>query len=77
MPWIIATALDDREVNLQTQLIAAILPRLPGAPDQGSSVILAAGNALEVKESPAMLLRMIETGQHPGNPPAGPDEPDW
>lgn len=77
MAWIIATALDDREVNLQTQLIAAILPRLPGAPAQGSSVMLAAGNSLEVKESPAELLRLIDNEVHPENPPSSPGEPVW
>ncbi len=77
MAWIIATALDDREVNLQTQLIAAIQARVPGSPGQGSEVQLAGGSLLEVKESPAQLMRMIETGEHPENPPASPDEPDW
>jgi hypothetical protein len=74
MPWITATSLDDREVNLQTQLIAAILTRVPGRPDQGSTVLLASGSPLEVRESPAELLRLIDTGEHPENPPASPGE---
>lgn len=77
MPWIIATALDDREINLQSQLIAAIQARVPGSPDQGSEVLLAGGSPLEVKESPAQLLRMIDTGEHPENPPSSPDERVW
>lgn len=74
MAWIIATTLDDRNVNLQSSQIAAILDRVSGDPRQGSVVILAASGAepLEVRESPAELLRAIDTEEHPENRPAQP-----
>lgn len=74
MAWIIATTFDDRNVNLQSTQIAAILDRVAGDPAQGSVVILAAGGAepLEVQESPAELLRAIDTEEHPENRPAQP-----
>jgi hypothetical protein len=71
MAWIIATTFDDRHANFQTSQIAAILDRIPGKPQEGSVVILAAsGESMEVKESPAELLRSIENEEHPENPPA-------
>jgi hypothetical protein len=61
MAWINATTLDDRNANLQTTQIAAILDRVPGRPQEGSVVILAgSGETLEVKESPAVLLRAVD-----------------
>ena len=74
MAWINATTLDGKNANLQTTLIAAILDRVAGDPRQGSVVILAAGSAhpLEVRESPAELLRAIDTEEHPENRPAQP-----
>lgn len=76
MSWISATTLDDRNVNLQVSQIAAILDRVPGRPQEGSSVILAVTSAqpLEVRESPAQLLRAVENEEHPENPPVPPDE---
>ncbi|HSK80313.1 MAG TPA: hypothetical protein VLQ45_27920 [Thermoanaerobaculia bacterium] len=75
MAWINATTLDGKNANFQTTQIAAILDRVAGDPRQGSVVILAASNAhpLEVRESPAELLRAIDTGVHPENAPAQPD----
>ena len=73
MAWISATTLDGRNANLHSSQIAAILDRVPGEPREGSEVLLAAGARLEVKESPAQLLREIETGEHPENPPVSPD----
>lgn len=74
MAWIIATTFDDRNVNLQSTQIAAILDRVAKDPAQGSVVILASGGAepLEVRESPAELLRAIDTEEHPENRPALP-----
>lgn len=74
MSWITATSLDKRNVNLQTEQIAAIVDRVSGSPDQGSEVILASGKTLEVAESPAQLLRAIDTEEHPENRPALPTE---
>jgi hypothetical protein len=76
MAWITATTLDDRNANFQTDQIAAILDRVPKKPQEGSVVILAAsGETLEVKESPAELLRFIDSEEHPENAPASPGEP--
>jgi len=76
MAWISATTLDDRNANLQTSQIAAILDRVPKKPQEGSLIILgASGEALEVKESPAELLRAIDSEEHPENAPASPGEP--
>ncbi|HKV12141.1 MAG TPA: hypothetical protein VJ725_28605 [Thermoanaerobaculia bacterium] len=74
MAWIIATTFDDRNVNLQSRQIAAILDRVARDPRQGSVVILAGSGAepLEVRESPAELLRAIDTEEHPENRPAQP-----
>ena len=73
MAWIIATTLDDKSANLQSSQIAAILERVSHQPQDGSLVILAAsGQTLEVRESPAELLRSIDTGEHPENSPASP-----
>ena len=75
MSWIIATTLDDRNAHLQTSQIAAILDRVSKKPQEGSVIILAvSGETLEVKESPAELLRSIDTEEHPENPPAPPGE---
>jgi hypothetical protein len=73
MAWIIATSRDQRNVNLQAQHIAAILDRVPGSPEEGSEVVLSSGRTLETTESPAQLLRLIDTEVHPENPPVGPD----
>ena len=76
MAWITATTLDDRDVNLQTSQIAAILDRVSKRPQEGSVIILAgSGETLEVKESPAELLRSIDSEEHPENAPASPGEP--
>lgn len=73
MAWISATTFDHRNATLNSAQIAAILDRIPGKPQEGSVVILASsGESLEVKESPAELLRAIETGEHPENSPAPP-----
>ena len=73
MAWIIATTLDERHANLQTSQIAAILDRVPGKPQEGSVVILAgSGETLELKESPAELLRSAENEEHPENISAQP-----
>ena len=74
MGWISATTLDNRNVNLQTSQIAAILDRVPHEPREGSEIRFASGATLEVKESPAELLRYIETEEHPENPPVSPRE---
>ena len=74
MAWIATTTLDGKNVNLQDHLIAAILDRVPGSPQDGSEVVLSSGRVLEVTESPAQLLRAIENEEHPENPPVGPDE---
>jgi hypothetical protein len=61
MAWITATTLDGRNANLNTSQLAAILDRVPGKPQEGSVVILAAsGETLELKESPAELLRAVD-----------------
>lgn len=75
MSWIVATALDGREINFQTRQIAAFLQRVPGDPREGTEVLLASGTRLEVKESPAELLRAIDAEEHPENPPGSPDMP--
>jgi hypothetical protein len=75
MSWITATSLDGREINLQTRQIAAFLQRVPGEPREGTEVLLSSGTRLEVKESPAELLRAIESEEHPENPSASPDMP--
>ncbi len=73
MAWITATTLDDRDVNLQTSQIAAILERIAKRPQDGSVIILAgSGETLEVRESPAELLRATDSGEHPENPSAQP-----
>jgi hypothetical protein len=74
MAWITATTIDKKNVNLQSQQIAAILDRVPGSPAKGSEVILASGKTLEVSESPAELLRAIDQESHPENPPVEPDQ---
>ena len=72
MAWITATTLDDRSANLQTQQIAAILERVPKRPQDGSVVLLAGGReALEVKESPAELLRAADSEAENSLPQAG------
>ena len=68
MGWITATTLDNRNVNLQTSQIAAILDRVPHEPREGSEIRFASGVTLEVKESPAELLRSIESEEHPDSP---------
>jgi hypothetical protein len=73
MAWIIGTTLDERHVNLQTSQIAAILDRVPKRPQDGCVVILAgSGETLELKESPAELLRSAENEEHPENTSAQP-----
>ena len=74
MGWIIATTLDKKHANLNSDLIAAILDRVGGAPQEGSLVLLASGEKLECTESPAELLRSIDTEEHPENPPAPPGD---
>jgi hypothetical protein len=73
MAWIIATTLDKRHANLQTRQIAVILDRVPGSPAEGSVIMLASGETLEVTESPAELLRAIDNEEHPENPSAQPN----
>ncbi len=72
MAWIIATTLDGRNANLQTHQIAAILDRVPKEPQQGSQILFTTGATLDVAESPAELLRSIDTEEHPENPPVPP-----
>lgn len=72
MAWINATTLEGKNANLQIAQIAAILDRVKGAPGEGSVVLLASGSTLEVKESPAELLRSVESEEHPENPPVSP-----
>jgi hypothetical protein len=73
MAWITATTFDDRNVNLQISQIAAILDRVSKRPQEGSVIILAgSGETLEVKESPAELLRATDSEEHPENPSAQP-----
>lgn len=72
MAWILATTLDGKHANLQISQIAAILDRIKGEPREGSVVHLASGSTLEVKESPAELLRSIESEEHPENPSISP-----
>jgi hypothetical protein len=74
MAWILATTLDDRHANLNTRQIAAILDRVPGRPQDGSVVLLAAGDSLECKESAAELLRSIENEERPGDTSAQPTQ---
>ena len=73
MAWISATTLDSRNVNLNSSQIAAVLDRVQGEPGEGSEVMFSSGARLEVKESPAQLLREIENEEHPENPPVSPD----
>jgi hypothetical protein len=73
MAWISATTLDGRNANLHSAQISAILDRVAGEPREGSEIMFSAGGRLEVRESPAQLLREIETGEHPENPPVSPD----
>ena len=68
MAWITATTLDKRNANLHTSQIAAILARVPGQPLEGSQILFGAGGSLEVRESPAELMRSIESEEHPENP---------
>ena len=71
MAWISATTIHKRRANLQSQTIAAILERVAGAPQEGSEVLFSTGLSLEVVESPAELLRAIETEeQNAPGPPA-------
>jgi hypothetical protein len=72
MAWIIATTLEGKHANLQTQQIAAVIDRVKGAPQEGSLVLLCSGGTLEVTESPAELLRSIDNQEHPENPPGQP-----
>lgn len=73
MAWIIGTTLDERHVNLQVSQIAAILDRVPKRPQEGCVVILAgSGETLELRESPAELLRSAENEEHPENTSAQP-----
>ena len=74
MAWIPATTPDKRNVNLNTSQIAAILDRIPGRPQEGSQVLFGPGASLEVVESPAELLRSIDTEEHPENRPVPPRE---
>lgn len=74
MAWITATTLDGTNANIQISQIAAILNRIKGEPREGSVVLLASGSTLEVKESPAELLRSVDTEEHPENPPVPPPE---
>ena len=75
MAWILATTLDDRNANLHTSQIAAILDRVPGRPQDGSVVILAgSGESLECRESAAELLRSIENEERPGDTSAQPTQ---
>lgn len=72
MAWINATTLEGKNANLQVAQIAAILDRVKGDPREGSLVLLASGSTLEVKESPAELLRAVESEEHPENPSVSP-----
>lgn len=72
MAWINATTLDGKNANFQVAQIAVILDRVKGNPGEGSVVLLASGSTLEVKESPAELLRSVESEEHPENPPVSP-----
>jgi hypothetical protein len=74
MAWIIATTLEGKHANLQTQQIAAVIDRVKGAPQEGSLVLLASGSTLEITESPAELLRSIDNEEHPQNPSVSPNE---
>ena len=75
MAWISATTLDDRNANLHVSQIAAILDRVAGRPQEGSVVYMTSGAPpLEVRESPAQLLRAVDNEEHPENPPVPPDE---
>lgn len=74
MAWINATTLDGKNANIHVAQIAVILDRVQGEPREGSVVLLASGSTLEVRESPAELLRSIDTEEHPENPPVSPRE---
>jgi uncharacterized Fe-S cluster-containing MiaB family protein len=72
MAWILATTLDGKHANIQISQIAAIINRVKGEPREGSLVLLASGSTLEVTESPAELLRSIESEEHPESPSVSP-----
>ena len=74
MAWISATTLDGKNANIHVGQIAAILDRVKGEPREGSVVHLASGTTLEVKESPAELLRAVDSEEHPENPSVSPRE---
>jgi hypothetical protein len=74
MAWIIATTLDKKHANLNTGLIAAILDRVQGSPQEGSEVLFASGARLEVTESPAELIRSIDNEEHPEDASPRPTE---
>jgi hypothetical protein len=74
MAWILATTLDKKRANLHTSQIAAILARVPGKPQEGSQILFGSGTSLEVTESPAELMRSIESEEHPENPGVSPRE---
>ena len=74
MAWISATTLDGKNANIHVGQIAAILDRVKGEPREGSVVLLASGTTLEVKESPAELLRSVDSEEHPENPSVSPRE---
>lgn len=65
MSWITATTLEGKHANLQTRQIAAIIDRVKGKPGEGSLILLASGSTLEVTESPAEVLRAIDTEESP------------
>ena len=81
MAWISATTLDDRNANLNTSQIAAILARVPGKPQEGSVVILppAAASPWKSARAPPSCCapstpKRARTNRSPklqqGNPPA-------
>jgi hypothetical protein len=72
MSWITTTTLEGKNANLQTPQIAAVIDRVKGRPQEGSLILLASGGTLEVTESPAELLRSIDTDENPQNPPGQP-----
>jgi hypothetical protein len=72
MSWITATTIHKRRANLQTHTIAAILERVAGTPQEGSEILFSTGFSLEVVESPAELLRAIDTEEK--NAPALPTD---
>jgi hypothetical protein len=72
MAWITATTLDGKNANVQTNQIAVILNRVVGQPQDGSVITLASGGTLEVRESPAELLRALDSEENPQNPSVSP-----